>query len=111
MRRLIAVSLTLLLSAVFVDRTVLAQEAQPEGGRKIASKVLPVYPSMASKMNLEGTVKLVATVAPNGTVKSLQIHGGHPLLVNAAQSAVYKWRWVPAKEETKENVEVKFHPQ
>ena len=110
MRGLIAVSLTL-LSAVLVYPTVLTQEAQPESGRRIVSRALPVYPSIASKMNLEGTVRLLVTVAPDGTVKSLQIRGGHPLLANAAESAVYKWRWVPAKEESKENVEVKFHPQ
>jgi TonB family protein len=60
---------------------------------------------------LEGTVRLLVTVAPDGTVKSLQIRGGHPLLAHAAEAAVYKWRWITAKEGSEENVEVKFHPQ
>jgi len=111
MKRLLAVSLTLLLSAAFLDRAALAQDAQPESGRKIVSKALPVYPTLASKMNLEGTVKLLVTVAPNGTVKSVEVRGGHPVLLNAAETAVSKWKWIPAKEETKESVEVKFHPE
>jgi len=40
----------------------------------------PVCPSMAGKMCLEGTVMLLATVAPDGTVNSLQVRGGHPLI-------------------------------
>jgi membrane protein involved in colicin uptake len=49
-------------------------------------------------------------VAPNGTVKSLQVKGGHPVLAQAAADAVRKWRWVQAAHETKEPVVVKFDP-
>jgi membrane protein involved in colicin uptake len=50
-------------------------------------------------------------VAPNGTVKSLQIKGGHPVLAQAAADAVRKWKWVQATHETKEPVVVKFDPE
>lgn len=111
MRRLIAVSMSLLLSGAMLVQTTLAQEPQPDTTRRIVNRAPPVYPALASKLNLAGTVKLLVTVAPNGTVKSVEVRGGHPVLVPAAQAAIYRWRWVPAKDESKEIVEMKFHPQ
>ena len=72
---------------------------------------IPDYPELARKMNLQGTVKLRVTVAPSGTVKSVETLGGSPLLVKAAENAIYKWRWIPTKEESKEHVEMRFHPE
>jgi protein TonB len=89
----------------------LAQEAQSDNGRAIVSRVVPIYPELARKVNLEGTVKLQVTVAPNGTVKSAQAVGGSPVLVKAAEDAIYKWRWIPAKQESKELVEIRFRPE
>ena len=59
-------------------------------------------------MNLEGSVKLLVTVAPNGIVKSVQTIGGHPVLVKAAEDSVSKFRWIPANQESSELVEMKF---
>ena len=36
------------------------------------TKVSPVYPEVARRMNITGTVKLAVVVAPNGTVKSTE---------------------------------------
>jgi len=44
-------------------------------------------------------------------VKSVQVRGGHPVLAEAAQSAVNRWKWEHASQETKESVEIKFVPQ
>lgn len=103
--------MSLLLWAAMVDRTMLAQEAQSDSTRKVVNRAVPVYPELARKMSLEGTVKLRVTVAPNGTVKFTETLGGSPLLVRAAENAIYKWRWIPAKEESKELVEMRFHPE
>ena len=86
------------------------QSAQAETTRKIISRVTPVYPKVASTMHLKGMVRVDVTVAPNGTVKSLDVKGGHPLLVEAATDAVRKWRWAPAAHETHEPVIVRFDP-
>ena len=87
----------------------LAQE-QPETTRKIVSKVVPVYPELASKMQMRGTVKVEVVVAPNGKVKFTQVLGGSPLLAKAAVDAIEKWKWGPAPQETKELIELNFHP-
>ena len=86
------------------------QQQEPPSARKVTNRVVPAYPELARKMNLTGVVKLEVTVAPNGTPRSVEPRGGSPVLVKAAQDAVYKWKWVPASE-TKELVELDFHPE
>jgi TonB family protein len=83
---------------------------QEEVARKVKSQVPPVYPELARKMNISGTVKIQVTIAPNGIVKSVKLVGGHPLLANAAMDSVRKWRYEPAKEETTTVVEFHFQP-
>jgi TonB family protein len=83
---------------------------QPETTRKIVSKAVPVYPELANKMQIRGTVRVEAVVAPNGKVKFTQVIGGSPLLAKAAVDAIAKWKWGPAPQETKELIELNFHP-
>jgi TonB family protein len=78
--------------------------------RKVKSKVSPVYPEIARKMGLSGTVKIQLLVAPNGTVKETKVIGGHPILVTAAVEAVKKWRFETASGESTGTVEFKFEP-
>ena len=111
MRRLTAISMGFLLFGAAFDPTTPAQETVVENSRKIVSGIVPSYPELARKMKLEGTVKLQVTVAPNGTVKFVQAVGGSPVLMKAAEDSVYKFRWIPAKQESKELVEMRFHPE
>lgn len=74
------------------------------------SKVVPIYPNLAQNMGMAGSVKIEALVAPNGTVKSADILGGHPVLAQAGLDAVRKWKWEPAAHDTKEVVTLNFHP-
>lgn len=95
----------------FTSTFSIAQQEQSESKRKVVTRVVPAYPDLARRMNVRGIVKLEAVVASTGTVKSLQVRGGHPLLTQAAQNAILKWRWEPASHETREPVEVKFDPR
>jgi TonB family protein len=78
--------------------------------RKVKTRVSPAYPELARRMSIAGLVKVQVVVAPNGTVKSTKVIGGHPLLVTAAVEAVKKWRFEPAADETTGVVEFKFDP-
>jgi TonB family protein len=99
----------LLIAAVFV-LPISAQE--PSGGsRKVLVQTPAVYPTLAHSMNIRGTVKLQAQVAANGSVKKIDVLGGHPLLTQSAVTAVGHWKFEPAPHETKEAVEIKFDPQ
>jgi TonB family protein len=87
-----------------------AQDEQGEITRRAKSKVPPVYPDLARKMNITGTVKIQVVVAANGTVKDAKVVGGHPVLASAALDAVRKWRFEPAAVESSGVVELKFEP-
>ena len=75
------------------------------------SKVDPLYPELASKMQISGTVRVEALVAPNGKPRLTQVIGGHPVLAKAAVDAIEKWKWLPAPQETKELVILNFRSQ
>jgi len=81
-----------------------------ESKRKMITKIVPIYPMLAQKMGIAGSVRIEATVVPNGTVKSAAILGGHPILAQAGVEAVNKCKWEPASHETKELVVLNFHP-
>ena len=83
---------------------------QDEIKRKVKVRVSPTYPELARRMSISGVVKVQVVVAPNGTVKTTKIVGGHPLLVNAAVEAMKKWKYETAPEETTGIVEFKFDP-
>jgi len=76
--------------------------------RRAKTKVQPVYPELARKMNITGTVKIEVVVAPNGTVKDARIVGGHPVLATAALDAARKWRFEPAPSESSGIIDFKF---
>ena len=78
--------------------------------RKAKSKVAPVYPELARRMNITGVVKVQITVAANGSIKNTKLVGGHPVLANAALDAVKKWRFETASQETTGIVEFRFDP-
>ena len=99
------------ISTVAVFSTRSSAQDSSDGGRKVVLKTAAVYPSLAQSMNIHGVVKLEAHVAPNGTVKSVDIKGGHPILTQAAVTAVGHWKFEPASHETKELIEVKFEAQ
>jgi TonB family protein len=86
-------------------------QQESAGKRRIVEHAAPAYPALARSMALEGTVKVEALVASDGSVKAVDIKGGHPVLAQAAAKAVRQWRWEPAGHESHEQVEVKFAPE
>lgn len=80
-----------------------------EAGRKTKTKVSPIYPEIAKRMNVSGKVKIEVIITPDGRVRSTRVVGGHPLLVQACQDAVKEWKFFPAPEETTQVIEFDFH--
>ena len=58
-------------------------------------QVTPVYPSIAKDARIQGTVRLSAIIAPDGTVKDLKVISGSPLLTDSAVNAVRQWVYRP----------------
>jgi protein TonB len=61
----------------------------------LINKVQPVYPQLAKQARVQGSVHFTATIGKDGRVQDLQLIGGHPLLVQAAQDAVKQWVYKP----------------
>jgi TonB family protein len=108
--RVLFIAMTIALAAALGGNGLQSQEAQGEIVRRAKSKVQAVYPPLARRMNLTGTVKVEVVVAPDGSVKNATVVGGHPVLANAALDAVKKWRFEPTARESSGVVEFKFAP-
>jgi TonB family protein len=77
--------------------------------RKSVKTVPPVYPAIAAKMKVEGTVKLDATIDPDGSVTDVRVVSGHQLLVQAAIDAVKKWKYESGDGKSTQSISVEFN--
>jgi TonB family protein len=102
--------MSLLLFATALLLAPIHSQTQDTNRRRLLDHVAPSYPALARTMALEGVVKVDTLVAPDGSVKSVEVKGGHPVLTQAALNAVRRWRWEPAVHESHEVVEIKFSP-
>jgi len=76
--------------------------------RKPVSNPNPEYPEIARRMNITGTVKMEIVIAADGSIKSLKVLGGHPLLVDAVEKALKQWKYAPSSSESTIQVDFKF---
>ena len=106
------VALTALV-ALLLTGPLASGQGSPDAAssRKIVSKVMPMYPRDARTYNIHGTVRLEAVVTTTGKVRSVEVRGGHPILVQAAVAAVNQWKWEPSSSETRQSVDVDFKPE
>jgi TonB family protein len=106
----IAVGVFVLLPLLpVISNDAYAQESA-EAGRKVVAKVVPQYPGLARSMRIQGNVRADVLVAANGKVKSVEMKGGHPLLVQSAEDALRQWKWEPSSHDSHEIVELRFTP-
>ena len=71
-------------------------------------KVTPVYPTLAKSARIQGTVNFNANIAPDGTVSQLTLVNGHPLLVEAARTAVMQWVYAPSGAAAQTQISINF---
>lgn len=69
--------------------------SQGVSGGALLHRVMPVYPSEARQLHVQGTVVLEATINENGLIENLKVISGSPLLSKSALEAVRKWRYSP----------------
>jgi TonB family protein len=62
---------------------------------KLIRRVEPAYPELAKRARVEGRVLLAVTVDEEGNVSEIRVIVGHPLLVEAAVTAVRQWKYSP----------------
>ena len=61
----------------------------------LIKRVQPPYPPLAKQARIQGVVHLTAIIAKDGSIQSLQVVSGHPLLVPSALEAVKQWVYKP----------------
>ncbi len=105
--------LTLALAFVLaLSLTPLQAQKPPEkANRKKIYSVDPVYPEMLKRSNIGGVVRLLVLISPKGTVDTVNQLGGNAALVEAATTAVKKWKYAPAEAETTQEVSITFDPR
>jgi protein TonB len=75
-------------------------DSKPKSGGQIQQAVLiyrkdAEYPKIAKQTGAKGTVRLLATIGTDGSIKKVKVVSGHPMLTNAAAEAVKQWRYRP----------------
>ena len=97
------------LLAMALGLGVVNLQAQ-DSGRKVVSSPVPVYPEVAKKLRLIGTVKVQVVIGADGRIKEKNFIGGHPILVNSVEETLKVWKYAPGSGETTMQLEFNFHP-
>lgn len=63
------------------------------GVGRLLSSYSPAYPTEAAREGIQGSVKLDVIVGTDGTIRSVSVLSGPPMLSHAAVSAVRDWRY------------------
>ena len=77
-----------------------------QAARKVKLSILPEYPELARRMNIQGLARVLLTVTPDGKVTDVKEIGGNPVLLSALVQAVKKWRYEAA--DSTSSIEVRF---
>lgn len=59
----------------------------------------PRYPPLARQARIQGTVRVRAGVAPDGSIRQIEVIHGHPLLIQSVLDAVRGWHFTPLQVE------------
>ena len=86
----------------------LALPGRAADDRAVKSRVSPLYPEIAKRMRISGVVKVQATVDADGKVTDVKAVSGNSVLMNAAEDAVRKWRFVPGPGVSQVEVTITF---
>src|ERR1700686_789419 len=80
---------------LFLGSVLMVNHAAAADARKALANPTPEYPEIARRMSISGVVKAELEISADGTIKSAKILGGHPVLVDAVQKALKRWKYAP----------------
>jgi periplasmic protein TonB len=69
--------------------------SEPVQAAMLIRRVEPLYPQLAVQLRREGRVELHAVISTDGSIQSLEVISGDPLLIRSALAAVREWRYRP----------------
>jgi TonB family protein len=108
LRFVVGLAALVMVTAVFTTAQQASTAAKFE--RKLVTHVEPEYPAILRARQIGGTVRLEVTITAKGTVKSVALIGGNPILAEAAISAVKHWTYAPSDAVSSAQVVVEFNP-
>jgi len=106
--RLGRVVIKLFQAAALALVLAIAMPARAGDERAVKSRVAPIYPEMAKRMKIAGSVQLEASVDAQGKVTEVKAVSGNHMLAVAAEDAVRKWKFAPGPGDSNVSVEVNF---
>ncbi len=98
----------LVQAAALAITLVMALPAMATDARAVKTRVPPVYPEIAKRMRISGSVKLEAAVDSQGKVTDVKEVSGNHTLAEAAKEALMKWKFASASSDSNETVEINF---
>jgi TonB family protein len=84
--------------------------AETRVGRKLVTRIEPEYPVSLRGLQIGGTVRLLVTISPKGSVEGVKLLGGNPILAESAIKAVKQWIYATGRSQTKLEVSIPFDP-
>ena len=90
-----ALLLALTILAQMSPSRIHLQEPEVRAKLKKTDSPTPRYPDEAKQKGIQGVVRLHIVVNRSGSVKSLDVVAGDPLLAKAAMEGVRKWKFEP----------------
>jgi TonB family protein len=91
-------------------KTLSILDMENDGSRKLITRIEPVYPTTLHSNHIGGVVRLKVTIASNGSVESVELLGGNPILGESAMIAVKKWVYASGPR-IKTEVSIPFDPE
>ncbi len=87
------------------------EQARPNAERKLVTHVDPEYPETLQRLQIGGTVCLMLTISPKGSVDGVSLLGGNPILAESAIRAVKQWIYAPGPSRATAEVCIPFGPK
>lgn len=60
---------------------------------QLVQQVRPVYPPLARQARMQGTIRVILEIAPDGSVVDARPENGNPILAKAATDTARQWRY------------------
>ncbi len=99
MKKMVLVSAVLLAGSLSIAAQTQKVDRLRVGGNLQAAKIIkqvpPVYPEIAKKAGVSGTLTFRAVIGKDGTVQQIVYVSGSPLLMRSAMLAVRQWTYQP----------------
>jgi TonB family protein len=99
-RKLLIGSLVLICVSCLLAEEV-KRVSSDEAMKAVTSKTKPEYDTIARSLKLSGSVSLDVTIAEDGTVETVAVVSGNPVLARLATTAMKRWKFTPFKSDGK----------